>query len=201
MVALALAVAASGAFALPTPAAAAITCRSGATEHRAAGGVRVFRVERRGGYGQLYACSRQVRRPRLLYDGSPATDVAIGRFDTFGRRVGFVIQAFGAETGSTQIGWFDRRTGRRARVYVERELGTPVDVYVVAPDGGVAYALADDAGGQDIGWARFGARRFGAPRILATIPEGDLDTTSLTVGDGRITWRRRSGEAGAVAIP
>ena len=189
-----LAAALAAALVVPSSAEARTTCRSGKTEFRQ-GAVRAFSVyDRADDVSSYYACSRRLRRPRLLQPGSPGVTADTRRFEVAHGRLGYVLSSNTDVNATTALGWLDLRTGRRASFVTSEEEGAPVIDFAMTESGGVVYAELDEAEtGHVLSSARFGVRRFFKPWQIALEPDR-VARGSLAVENDVATWRTARGE-------
>ncbi len=192
----AAAVPAHGAFERPR------SCRSGQTVFRE-GPVRLLRTEGTVAGEQAFrfhVCSARIRRPALFHETSPGQDETFSTFRRSGRRLAFVVTVLGGESFEQVLGWVDLHTGRRRMTSFRDDDEGPL-VLAVVPDarGGIAYLQErSDDGAERIGYARvLPDGVLGVPRPRALVRGDAVVPRSLAVCGAVITWRTRSGAAGA----
>lgn len=213
--ALALASATAAALLAFAPAAGAasrppLRCRSGTTVFQQ-GSVRAFytrhhlRSQPSLTWRSYYACSEEVRRPRLIYESSPATYTHVYGFRIFGERLGFVVTSEGyAGGGEALVAWLDLRIGqlRTGLINVNEEQYTPASApkvpigrvrFVIAPDGAVA-VLGEDGPEQEIVLLRVGSSKLRPPLRLLYTQTGAVEPSSLAISETTVSWRTRAGQ-------
>jgi hypothetical protein len=193
-----------------------LDCRSGTTVFHE-GSVRAFylkhhlRSQPSLTWRSYYACRPGSRKPRLLYESSPATFTHVYGFRIFGMRLGFVVTSEGyAGGGEAIVGWFDLRIGqlRTGLINVNEEQYTPPTAphvpigevrYAIAPDGTVA-VLGEDEPEQEIALLKVGKSSLLAPVRLFYTATGSVDPTSLAISETAVTWRTRAGQEESAPI-
>jgi hypothetical protein len=193
-----------------------VTCRSGKTVFRQ-GSVRAFYVGHRLRsqpsltWRSYYACRPGSRKPRLLYESSPATLTHVYGFRIFGVRLGFVVTSEGyAGGGEALVGWLDLSIGqlRVGLINLDEEQYTPPtapDVpigevhFAIAPNGTVA-VLGENAPEQEIALLKVGASKLTAPVRVFYTTAGVVAPSSLAISETAVTWRTRSGQTESAPI-
>jgi hypothetical protein len=193
-----------------------LDCRSGKTVFHE-GSVRAFylkhhlRSQPSLTWRSYYACRPGSRKPRLLYESSPATFTDVYGFRIFGVRLGFVVTTEGyGGGGDALVGWFDLRIGqlRSGVINVNEEQYTPATAphvpigeirYAIAPNGTVA-VLGEDEPEQEIALLTVGASKLRAPVRLFYTTTGSVDPSSLAISETAVTWRTRSGQTESAPI-
>jgi hypothetical protein len=136
----------------------------------------------------VYVCSARLQEPQAFADGGDE----LFAFRQAGRRVGFASRTVDA-------GWVDTTTAEVRTVHAGSAVQTDRQAVAVGADGSVAF-LERSFEGQTIGYARNGPARLGRPRVLATVPAGDVVPESLAVMSGTVFWRTTSGVLAAAAV-
>jgi hypothetical protein len=191
-------------------------CRSGRTEFRK-GALRVFNVSSRdphsgGSRERLFVCTSVARKPRLIVDGGPDSEVLTRSFVLQGTRLGFEVQIVAfmgpVPVAPTEVGWIDVRRGParlgllnagvESQVAEPSEPLLPVDKvhFAIAPDGSMAVIAGAQSGCQVVAVLTLPATRsthLKEPEVLYTANNGGLDPASLTIDDTTVAWRTSSG--------
>jgi hypothetical protein len=197
---------------LPATAGARLSCRSGHTEFHS-GPTRIFRIRTReridstrGGVA-WYVCSARLRRPRRFASGNGYSTDDLSEFRRFGRRVGFAwAWSDGVESG-WDAGWVDVTSGRERNVEINSAGGDtdipsgPLQAVAVGATGAIAFLEQPGAGEEVIGYAGNGRTRRTRPRLVATVPAGDVVADSLTISAAVIAWTTTSGAPGSAIVP
>jgi len=199
--------------ALATPAngsAPPVACRSGKAVFTT-GAVRVFflvhhlRSQPSLKWRSYYACRPDARRPRLIYESSPATYTHVYGFRIFGERLGFVVTSEGfAGGGEALVAWLDLRVGqlRVGVINVNEEQYTSPSApkvpigrvrFAIAPGGAVA-VLGEDGPEQEIALLRLGTWKLRPPLRLLYTQSGTVEPGSLAISETAVTWRTRAGQ-------
>jgi hypothetical protein len=196
------------------------SCRSGKTEFRK-GALRIFNVSTKdpqsgGVHQRLLMCTSHVRRPRLIVDGGPESEILPGTFALQGTRLGFDVQTVAlmnpVPLAPTEVGWIDVRRGP-ARLgllnagvepqYAEpSEPLLPVDNvhFAIAPDGSMAVIAGAQSGCQVVAVLTLPAtrsRHLKPPEVLYTAKNGGLDPASLTINATTVSWKTTGGSPGS----
>lgn len=189
------------------PADAAVGCRSGFAIHESAG-IRVFIADTARKEAGMWACTTRVRKPRLIWESSPATTLAGGVDALFGRRLAIDLEEYADGGNGRWLGWLDVRSGevrfrdvRGPRRPVDPELDdsfTPGPAALaVASDGSLGYAFEAFEKTYELFTSRFERRRLQRERAVITLPEAEFDPATLAITSRELRWRTRGAEASA----
>lgn len=153
-----------------------------------------------------YVCRPAAEKPRLVYEGDPATFEHVYGFRIFGSRLGFVATSEGyAGGGEAIVAWLDLETGqlRVGTINVNAEQYTPASAprvpigyvrFAIAPNGTVA-VLGEDGPVQEIAMLTVGRFRLRPPVRLLYTQAGAIEPDSLAIDETTVTWRTRTGRA------
>jgi hypothetical protein len=178
-------------FASTADAAATRTCRSGHTTYKR-DGVRVFRVADGYDNSDYYACGPHTRRPTYITSVSDT----YGALFVVGRRGGKVLfrTSTSGEGGGdyATVGWVDARTADVRLGELAGESYNNVLDLVVAKDGGMAVAVANDEDEDAVVRVGYLARaakrgRLRGEQALAIAGEGYVQR-SLAFAGASLTW-------------
>ena len=140
-----------------------------------------------------YLCSDRIRRPRAYHRRriDPAEDEP-SEFGLRGRRL--LYTDFIVATQTTVLAWVDLATAQYREVRVPRDVEYD-EIRALGPDGGIAFVTTEVGAGQRIWYAAPRRRALARPRVVARVPDGDIEPGSLAIVAGTVRWRTPYGPA------
>ena len=187
------------------PAAAPLTCRSGAATYERYD-FEIREAANRENDGPIFGCARGRPKPARLHFTESGITTDTGVYARFGSRQAIGFRYNADESGGSRAGWWNLRTGQVAFKELRHRGDWPADIHAIAVgDGGeigVALEHLNEDGERDA-WdvlrLPFADGKLGAQTRTPIIPLAELDPHTLAIDGTTLSWRTQGERRTATA--